>query len=185
MVKYNKNKTKNIDTNIEALVKLKLQEKLEELEKKGDILIINNNRIIHGRTAFKDYKDIISDAFGDISKEQIKAYFAGEAVGANIFTRGTGMVLNPNLELLFTGPQLRSFTYSYNFTPREPEEASNIKNIIRFFKQNMAPKTSKGGTFLESPNVFQLKWLTITVNKNQKILFLCLKQQTKNTILQL
>lgn len=109
---------------------------------------------------FKDYKDIITDAFGDISKEQIKAFFAGEAVGANIFTRGTGMVLNPNLELLFTGPQLRSFTYSYNFTPREPEEASNIKNIIRFFKQNMAPKSSKGGTFLESPNVFQLKYLT-------------------------
>ena len=109
---------------------------------------------------FADYKDIINDAFGDISKEQIKAFFAGEAVGANIFTRGTGMVLNPNLELLFTGPQLRSFTYSYNFTPREPEEASNIKNIIRFFKQNMAPKSSKGGTFLESPNVFQLKYLT-------------------------
>ena len=108
----------------------------------------------------KDTKDILRDAFGDISDEQIKAYFAGEAVGANIFTRGTGMVLNPNLELLFTGPQLRSFTYSYNFTPREPEEASNIKNIIRFFKQNMAPKSSKGGTFLESPNVFQLKYLT-------------------------
>ena len=108
----------------------------------------------------KDTKDILRDAFGDISDEQIKAFFAGEAVGANIFTRGTGMVLNPNLELLFTGPQLRSFTYSYNFTPREPEEASNIKNIIRFFKQNMAPKSSKGGTFLESPNVFQLKYLT-------------------------
>ena len=109
---------------------------------------------------FADYKDIIKESFGDISKEQIKAFFVGEAVGANIFTRGTGMVLNPNLELLFTGPQLRSFTYSYNFTPREPEEASNIKNIIRFFKQNMAPKSSKGGTFLESPNVFQLKYLT-------------------------
>ena len=109
---------------------------------------------------FEKAGDIIKDAFGDISKEQIKAFFAGEAVGANIFTRGTGMVLNPNLELLFTGPQLRSFTYSYNFTPREPEEASNIKNIIRFFKQNMAPKSSKGGTFLESPNVFQLKYLT-------------------------
>tara|TARA_B100001094_G_scaffold113791_1_gene109811 strand:+ start:265 stop:1596 length:1332 start_codon:yes stop_codon:yes gene_type:complete len=109
---------------------------------------------------FSENSAVIKQAFGDIGKEQIKAFFAGEAVGANIFTRGTGMILNPNLELLFNGPDLRTFQYSFNFTPREPAEAQNVKNIIRFFKQNMAAKRSKGNTFLESPNVFQLKYLT-------------------------
>ena len=109
---------------------------------------------------FEDSGDTIKNLIGDISKEQIKTFFAGEAVGANIFTRGTGMILNPNLELLFNGPNLRTFQYSFNFIPREPAEAQNIKNIIRFFKQNMAPKRDGKGTFLESPNIFQLKYLT-------------------------
>ena len=108
----------------------------------------------------QDFKGELGQMFGDIEMNQIKAFFAGQAVGANIFTRGTGMVLNPNLELLFNGPNLRTFQYTYNFTPREPAEAANIKNIIRFFKQNMAPKRSDGGTFLESPNIFQLKYLS-------------------------
>ena len=109
---------------------------------------------------FGESKSELKKMFGDIDDNQIKAFFAGQAVGANIFTRGTGMVLNPNLELLFNGPNLRTFQYNYNFTPREPAEAANIKNIIRFFKQNMAPKRSDGGTFLESPNIFQLKYLS-------------------------
>ena len=109
---------------------------------------------------FDDAGDTIKNLIGDVSKEQIKTFFAGEAVGANIFTRGTGMILNPNLELLFNGPNLRTFQYSFNFIPREPAEARNIRNIIRFFKQNMAPKRDGSGTFLESPNIFQLKYLT-------------------------
>ena len=109
---------------------------------------------------FREMGGEIENLLGDITKEQIKAFFAGEAVGANIFTRGTGMVLNPNLELLFNGPNLRTFQYAFNFVPREPAEAQNIRNIIRFFKQNMAPKKSDKGTFLQSPNIFQLKYLT-------------------------
>ena len=43
----------------------------------------------------------------------IKAYFAGQAVGRNIVARATGQVLNPNMELLFQGPTLR--TVNFNF----------------------------------------------------------------------
>ncbi len=41
-----------------------------------------------------------------ISNNDIASFFASRAVGNNsLFTRATGKVLNPNLELLFTGPQ--------------------------------------------------------------------------------
>jgi hypothetical protein len=95
----------------------------------------------------------------DISETDIKAYFAGQAVGANIFTRATGKVINPNLELLFRGPQLRTFNYNYTFTPRSDAEAKTIRSIIRHFKKNMAVKKSNGGLFLETPNVFDLKYI--------------------------
>ena len=94
-----------------------------------------------------------------IGTEDIASYFAAQAVGNNsLFTRGTGKVLNPNLELLFTGPNLRSFNYTYKFTPREEREAREVKRIIKFLKKNMAPIREKGRMFLKTPNVFKLKY---------------------------
>ena len=95
---------------------------------------------------------------GDNFEEIIKAYFAGEAVGANLIGRATGQAINKNVEVLFNGPQLRTFGYSYRFTPREPREAREIKEIIRFFKKSMAPKRSNSRIFLKSPNVWKLKY---------------------------
>jgi thymidylate synthase len=99
-----------------------------------------------------------SDLMNAVGEDAIKAYFAGQAVGANILTRGTGLTINNNLEVLFNGPNLRSFSYNYRFTPREPKEADKIKQIIRFFKKQMAPKRSTSRIFLKSPNVFKLKY---------------------------
>ena len=97
-------------------------------------------------------------ALGALDENLIKAYFAQQAVGANIIGRSTGLTINNNLEVLFNGPQLRTFSYSYRFTPREPKEADKIKQIIRFFKKSMAPKRSTSRIFLKSPDVFKLKY---------------------------
>ena len=97
-------------------------------------------------------------ALGALDENLIKAYFAQQAVGANIIGRGTGLTINNNLEVLFNGPQLRTFSYNYRFTPREPKEADKIRQIIRFFKKSMAPKRSTSRIFLKSPNVFKLKY---------------------------
>lgn len=88
-------------------------------------------------TIGEKWSEISKDLSDDITKQDILTYLAGAAIGkpSELFTRGTGQILNPNLELLFTGPSLRAFNYSFKFTPREPKEADNIKNIILFFKQ--------------------------------------------------
>ena len=97
-------------------------------------------------------------AGGDLTPDVIKSYFAGKAIGANVLGRATGQTINNNVEVLFNGPGLRTFNYNYRFTPREPKEAKEIKNIIRFFKKQMAPKRSTSRIFLKSPNVFKLKY---------------------------
>ena len=89
----------------------------------------------------------------------IKQYFAGQAVGANIVGRTTGLVLNPNLELLFTGPNLRTFSYSYKLTPRDSKESEEIKKIILFFKKAMAVQKSNTSLFLKTPSVFKLEYI--------------------------
>lgn len=86
----------------------------------------------------------------------------------SILARGAGIVPNSNLELLFNGPTLRTFTFSYRLSPREESEAIRVRRIIRFFKQSMAAKkvTAQGGAagqssfFLGTPNVFQLEYRT-------------------------
>ncbi len=89
----------------------------------------------------------------------IAGYFAGQAVGTNVIGRATGAVINNNLELLFHGPKLRTFRYSYKFTPRNKEEAEEVRSIIKLFKREMAPALSDTGLFLQTPNVFRLKYI--------------------------
>ena len=62
------------------------------------------------------------------------------------------------MSVYFNGPQLRTINFNYRFTPREPKEADKIKQIIRFFKKQMAPKRSTSRIFLKSPDVFKLKY---------------------------
>jgi hypothetical protein len=114
--------------------------------------------------ALRNFGNDIYDVAKDFTSNQqmpsfIAAYFAGQAVNANLLTRGTGMVVNPNLELLFRGPRLRTFRYSYRLTPREKREAEHIKGIITLFKREMAVKRTSDKMFLTTPNVFKLQYL--------------------------
>ena len=80
---------------------------------------------------------------------------------AQFITRGTGNTINPNLELLFSSPELRSFKFNYMFAPNDDIEAAIVRKILRFFKQGMAPQRSTGrNLFLGSPNVFKLGYET-------------------------
>lgn len=84
-----------------------------------------------------------------------------------LLTRATGKVLNPHMELLFKSVTLRSFSFAFDLSPRDPEEALVVKQIIRIFKKHMAAKAGKGGVgegaggvFISSPEVFQLTYKT-------------------------
>tara|TARA_Y100000593_G_scaffold47970_1_gene90659 strand:- start:859 stop:2208 length:1350 start_codon:yes stop_codon:yes gene_type:complete len=94
-------------------------------------------------------------------KEAAKQYFVGAATGVKgILARTTGEVINPNLELIFGGPQLRPFTFTYLLSPRDNKESQEILSIIRLFKQSMAPQTSGSNLFLKAPNTYKLEFLT-------------------------
>jgi len=97
----------------------------------------------------------------DEVKEAISKSFAGSAagIGQQLLTRTTGAVLNPNMELLFKGPTLRPFDFTFLLAPRDPDEAKSVINIIRFFKQGMAPIRTKTNLFLRSPNTFKVTYL--------------------------
>lgn len=116
-------------------------------------------------------------AFSQIISANIFSQAANIPLGGSltrdaVFARSSGEILNQNVELLFNGVTLRSFKFSFKMTPRNENEAQQIKLIINAFKQNMAAKlggqevneTKNGKTisasnvFLKSPNVFELTY---------------------------
>ena len=83
----------------------------------------------------------------------------GSGVGfGQVLARTTGQVLNPNLELLFSGPGLRDFTFIYQLSPRDENEAQTVKNIIRVLKQSMSPRRGSSTAFLCAPHLFHLSF---------------------------
>jgi hypothetical protein len=93
--------------------------------------------------------------------DPLKLFLAQEAAGIQgLVSRATGGVLNPNLELLFNGPQLRPFNFTFRLSPREEKEATEVRSIIRFFKEAMSVRTTESNVFLKSPFVFDIKYVT-------------------------
>ena len=96
---------------------------------------------------------------GPAVKEGLKSFFTEQLTGTkDVLARTSGQVLNPNMELLFQGPALRSFTFSWKMSPRDQKESIVIAKIIRMFKQSMAPQKTDAGLFLKAPNIYKLQF---------------------------
>jgi len=95
------------------------------------------------------------------AQRAIKLYFAQKAAGVSgLLSRVSGAIVNPNLELLFQGPTLRPFNFTFRLSPRDQGEAKIVRQIIRVFKQYSAVGTASGGLFLTTPNVFEIKYVS-------------------------
>ena len=148
---------------------------------KGAMEAIKNPSLFEGaKKAGKTVIGGIGDLAGDAgTQDAVASFFASKAVnvlGGNttldgVLARSSGQIINPNMELLFNGVTLRSFSFSFDLAPRDEKESDTIKRMLRIFKQNMqAKKSSDGGNtsglFLRSPNVFQLNYKTGRRNHN-------------------
>ena len=87
---------------------------------------------------------------------------AGFAFGTDLdvdtyLARSGGRVLNPNAEMLFQGPVIRDFNFSFLMIARSQREGNEIRKIIRFLKLGMAPKF-RSTTYLKNPDIFTLHY---------------------------
>jgi len=82
-----------------------------------------------------------------------------------LLARATGVIANPNAELLFQGPTLRDFGFQFLMIARSAEEGRSIRKIIKWFKQGAAPKYLGNAALLGTPDIFQLTYSTPLMNK--------------------
>ena len=128
---------------------------------------------------FNELKEAVQEGESPNARDVISATLAKSVlgqIGINVdidqfITRQTGAAINPNLELLFGGPQLRTFSFAFDFAPNSDKEADVVRKIQRWFKQGMLPSRSgavgarKSALFLGSPNVFRIAYM----NKSRRI----------------
>lgn len=115
---------------------------------------------------FAGITDILNKIGNTIEAEKgnigtaLKLKLAGDAASiSGLTSRIGGAIFNPNLELLFDSPQLRPFDFTFQLTPRDDNEAKQVKQIIRFFKQGMAVQKTAANLFLKAPNVFDIIYM--------------------------
>ena len=97
-------------------------------------------------------------AFGVQTISKLAGSAFGTELDADTFLARTGgKVLNPNAEMLFQGPVIRDFAFSFLMVARSQKEGDEIRKIIRFLKLGMAPKF-RSTTFLKAPDIFTLHY---------------------------
>ena len=107
----------------------------------------------------KGFEDAIKDPK---VKSAVATGFAAAAAGgdgAALLARTEGIVINPNMELLFNGPTLRPFSFTFKMSARSKKEAEEIIKILNFFKRGMSPIKSQSNLFLKAPHTFRIQYL--------------------------
>lgn len=116
-----------------------------------------------------DVKSFFKNLWGGLGK-----YAATQAAGAasskylgtgenlaGYALQAAGVTVNPQLQLLYEGIDLRTFTLEFILTPRSAKEAENIKRIIDTFVYYSSPGISgngNSGQFLTPPQIFKVKF---------------------------
>ena len=104
--------------------------------------------------------------FGAFAKESagpLVKQLVGDTVGKALVGSGNnylalteGKVFNPNIELLYQGPSLRTFAFEFTFVPRDAVEAAEVSKIIKEFKIWSAPKAD--GYYLKVPHIWHITY---------------------------
>ena len=124
------------------------------------------------RKALKDSGQItdkqlqnFTKALGEAGATTVTTGAAGAAAGLlgtnlspdTVLARTGGVVLNPNAEMLFQGPVIRDFSFSFKLIARSQKEGETIRKIIKFFKKGMAPKF-RNVVLIKAPDIFILDY---------------------------
>tara|TARA_B100000768_G_C11234049_1_gene356400 strand:- start:36 stop:1214 length:1179 start_codon:yes stop_codon:yes gene_type:complete len=82
----------------------------------------------------------------------------GSSIG--ILNKAFGQANNPFMEVMFDKMQLRSFTYSFTFRPRNAAETDDVQAIIQLFRFHMAPELKGGNNrYLTLPSTFDIHYM--------------------------
>jgi len=72
--------------------------------------------------------------------------------------KGLGRSINPNQELVFKSVPFRTFSFPYEFAPKNEQEKEDVQKILSMFKFHMMPEKAGEG-YLTAPAQFQITYM--------------------------
>ena len=85
---------------------------------------------------------------------------AGAGDPVRFLQKRSGNALNPREEQFYNSPDFRSFSYTFDFWPRNMDEAKAVSDIITIFKYNSSPGLKgDAGAIFELPNYFKISYM--------------------------
>jgi hypothetical protein len=112
-------------------------------------------------------KSFDAQALGKNATPFIADFIAGKVgalAGINttnaIFASLLGAVKNPQLEMIYTSPEFRNFSFEFMFYPRSEKEAKEVQDIIQRLRFHQAPEILAGsaGYFMVPPSEFDIEF---------------------------
>tara|TARA_Y100001970_G_scaffold282645_1_gene395924 strand:- start:115 stop:1242 length:1128 start_codon:yes stop_codon:yes gene_type:complete len=98
----------------------------------------------------------VGEAFlQQVSQAALEVAFPG---AAGFFTKVRGKAINPRMELAFKSVPFRTFTFEFEFAPKNQIELDMQHKIIQLFKFHMLPETSDQ-KYLITPSEFQITYM--------------------------
>ena len=85
--------------------------------------------------------------------------------GGDLFrlsTKNIGLAVNPRNEQYYNGPGFRSFSYTFDFYPKNASEAHDVQKIIKLFKYHSSPameEAQTAGRFFIAPSEFEIHYM--------------------------
>ena len=125
-----------------------------------------------GESIIEKYQqsDSLVKALGSIGGQNLSPFvgsflsdLAGDQ-GRAVFAAATGTVVNPQLEVIYSAPDLRTFRFEFMFYPRSTKEAVEVQQIIQRLRFHQAPEIltsgagALGGFFLVPPSEFDIEF---------------------------
>ncbi len=108
-------------------------------------------------------KDKLLKVFGNNVTPFIANYFVQKSnsdLARVAFGGYFGFVQNPQIELLYSSPRMREFSFEFMFYPRSEKEAQEVQKILALLRFHQAPEVVQefNGFFLTPPSEFDLKF---------------------------
>jgi hypothetical protein len=126
---------------------------------------------VTGRPA-TEYRNTLTDnPFAKAATANLFGFAAGKIPGVNgsalaeAAKGALGIATNPQIQLLYRGIDLRSFSLSFVFTPKSSQEAQTAKDIIDTFTYYSVPGLASAaidnnpGQYLTPPQLFTVKFV--------------------------
>ena len=112
-----------------------------------------------GKVGAKAMKETFQEILKNLGGGAIEALTGAEGA-IPLANKVFGRADNPFVEVFFNTMNIRTFTYNFNFAPRNEDETMEIQQIIQLFRFHMAPDLQEvNSRYLTLPSEFDIHYM--------------------------